>query len=191
MSASEQGQSVGKIAQAVGLSPTGVHQILKEADHDAITEQISELREHGWPEADSDGPDDGTADLIGERIADEASALRDCATWLEALNNDKVVIENLNPARLERRNNVRFTPERVQAIIERIAFDLDELAKARRVIDCDDSSLGHPHVRRRRRLAENPVNVKRLLDIEDELHRRHIYTSDLHQRLHGPGQARW
>jgi hypothetical protein len=101
------------------------------------------------------------------------------------------VAANLNPARLERRDNVRFTPECVQAIIERIAFDLDELAKARRVLDCDDSSPEHPHVRRRRRLGEDPVNVKRLLDVEDELHRRHIYTSDLHERLHGPNQAFW
>jgi hypothetical protein len=70
VSASEQGQSVRKVAEAVGLSPTRVHQILKDADHEKIAEQISELREHGWPEADSDGPDDGTVDLIGERIAD-------------------------------------------------------------------------------------------------------------------------
>ena len=191
VSASERGQSVRKIAEAVGLSPTRVHQILKDADHDAIAEQASELREQGWPDVDSDGKDDGIADLIGERIADEASALRDCARWLEALNNDKVVVENLNPARFERRDNVRFTPERVQAIIERIAFDLDELAKARRVIDCDDTSLEDPHVRRRRRLAEDPVNVKRLLDVEEVLHQRHIYTSDLHERLHGPDRAFW
>jgi hypothetical protein len=90
-SASEQGQSVRKIAEAVGLSPTRVHQILKDADHEAIAEQISELREQGWPAVDSDGKDDGIADLIGERIADEPSALRDCARWLEALNNDTVV----------------------------------------------------------------------------------------------------
>lgn len=64
-------------------------------------EQISELREHGCPEADSDRPDDGTTDLIGERIADEASALRDCATWLEALNKDKVVVKNLRPGQRE------------------------------------------------------------------------------------------
>ena len=37
----------------------------------------------------------------------------------------------------------------------------------------------------------NPVNVKRLLDVEDELHRRRIYASDLPPRLHSHRQARW
>lgn len=190
VSASEHGQSVRKIADAVGLSPTRVHQILKEADREQIAEQVSELREQGWPEGETDGPDNGTADLIGERIADEASALRECVVWLEALDRDEIVVENLNPERFERRNNVQFTPERVHRILERIAFDLDELAKARRVIDCDDSSLEHPHVRRRRRMAEEPVNLQRLFDVENVLYHRGIYTPALAERLHGPRRSR-
>jgi hypothetical protein len=83
--------------------------------------------------------------------------MRECVAWLEALVRDEIVVEKLSPERFERRNKVQFTPERVHKILERIAFDLDELAKARRVIDCDDSSLEHPHVRKRRRMAEDPV----------------------------------
>jgi hypothetical protein len=101
VSASEQGQSVRKLAEAVGLSPTRVHQILKEADLDQTAEQVSELREPGWPETASDGPDTGTADLTGQRIADQASTLRKCVAWLQTLARDEIVVENLNPERFE------------------------------------------------------------------------------------------
>ena len=93
----------------------------------------------GRPE-DSDGDDDAELDgrdLICDRLLDEVSWLRQCSGW---------------PTR---RALVVIDLPRVTAILDRIAADIDKLARARRVQDLATAAvLPDPRAERRRRLAE-------------------------------------
>lgn len=67
VSASRQGMSVRQVAEAVGLSPSRVHQILTDSPEHPLEEGLSVLRELGWPAAEDEpvdpdsvaGPDGG------------------------------------------------------------------------------------------------------------------------------------
>jgi len=89
---------------------------------------------------DSDGDDDAELDgrdLICDRLLDEVSWLRQCSGWLT------------------RRALVVIDLPRVTAILDRIAADIDKLARARRVQDLATAAvLPDLRAERRRRLAE-------------------------------------
>ena len=85
------------------------------------------------------------------------SWLRQCADWLSHLGADSYPpAVNLRPAAdWPDRAVVAVDLTRVAAVIDRIAADVDELARARRIQDLNTAAvLPDPRAERRRRLAE-------------------------------------
>jgi hypothetical protein len=122
---------------------------------------LGELRVAGWPAPeDPDGDDDAELDgrdTIADRLVDEAGWLRQCSGWLTRLHaDDYSPAVNLRPGddHPERALVVTGLP-RVAVILDRIATDIDELARAQRVQDLNTAAvLPDPRAeRRRRRLA--------------------------------------
>jgi hypothetical protein len=161
VSARAEGISIRTLAAAAGLSPSRVHQIVAAADLDVLDAALGELRAAGWPAPeDPDSGEDielGDRDSIADRLSDEVSWLRQCADWLAHLDADRYPpAVNLRPsADWPDRAVVAVDLARVRAVIDRIAADVDELARARRVQDLDTAAvLPDPRAERRRRLAE-------------------------------------
>ena len=161
VSARAEGISIRTLAAAAGLSPSRVHQIVTDADLDALDAALGELRAAGWPAPeDPDSGEDtelGGRDTIADRLSDEVSWLRQCAGWLAHLDaDDYPPAVNLRPAAdWPDRAIVAVDLARVAAVIDRIAADVDELARARRVQDLDTAA-----VLRRRRLAEPDLKFR-------------------------------
>ncbi|MGW6562737.1 hypothetical protein [Streptomyces hydrogenans] len=149
-----EGVSVRKAAEAAGLSPSRVHQLTKDAGLDALDVVLGELRAAGWPAPeDLEGSDDeelsGRAS-VAERLVDEVG-------WIDHLDRESYPpVANRRPeADFPERANVVVDFARVSAILRRIAFDVDELARARNVDDLTGARVGDdPRAERRRRLAE-------------------------------------
>jgi hypothetical protein len=164
LSAHRQGLSIREIAAAVGLSRARVHQLLgKEAAE--VPAQLNYLREQGWPSGSAEGH--GTAeDLVLARLADEATALRECLDWLEHLERGEQVVVNVLPEFHDQRDFIAFDRPRVLRVLRRIAGDLDELSRAP-----DRISVPQPAsdaaAERRRRLAEAPPAPPRLSQREE------------------------
>jgi hypothetical protein len=165
-SARAEGISIRKLAAAAGLSPSRVHQLVAAAGLDALDAAPGELRAAGWPAPEV--PDSGDTELDGRdtiagRLSDEVSWLRQCADWLAHLDADSYPpAVNLRPAAdWPDRAIVAVDLARVRAIIDRIAADVDELARARRVQDLDTAAvLPDPRAERRRRLAEPDLEFR-------------------------------
>ncbi len=166
-SARAEGASIRALAAAVRLSSSRVHQIVAAADLDELDAQLGELRAAGWP-APEDPDDDDDAELdgrdsIADRLSDEVSWLRQCADWLAHLDTDRYPpAVNLRPsADWPDRAVVAVDLARVAAVIDRIAADVDELARARRVQDLTTAAvLPDPRAERRRRLAEPDLEFR-------------------------------
>ena len=89
--------------------------------------------------------------------------LRQCADWLAHLDADGYPpAVNLRPAAdWPDRAVVAVDLARVRAVIDRIAADVDELARARRVEDLDTAAvLPDRRAERRRRLAEPDLEFR-------------------------------
>jgi len=146
-SARAEGISIRKLAVAAGLSPARVHQITAAADLDELNAALGELRAAGWPAPED--PDSGEdaeldgRDSIADRLSDEVSWLRQCADWLAHLDADSYPpAVNLRPsADWPDRAVVAVDLARVRAVIDRIAADIDELARARRVEDLGTAAV--------------------------------------------------
>ena len=167
VSARAAGISIRKLATAIGLSPSRVHQIVADADLDALDATLGELRAAGWPASeDPDSGEDtelGGRDNIADRLSDEVSWLRQCADWLAHLDADSYPpAVNLRPsADWPDRAVVAVDLARVAAVIDRIAADVDELARARRAQDLTTAAvLPDPRAERRRRLAEPDLELR-------------------------------
>ena len=166
-SARAEGISIRTLATAVGLSPSWVHQIVADADLDALDAALGELRAAGWPAPeDPDSGEDtelGGRDTIADRLSDEVSWLRQCADWLAHLDADSYPpAVNLRPSfDWPDRAVVAVDLARVAAVIDRIAADVDDLARARRVQDLTTAAvLPDPRAERRRRLAEPDLEFR-------------------------------
>ena len=153
-------QSDPAMATAAGLSPSRVHQLVAAADPDALDAARGELRAAGWPAPEDPDSGDDTEldgrDTIAGRLSDEVSWLRQCADWLAHLDADSYPpAVSLRPAAdWPDRAVVAVDLARVAAVIDRIAADVDELARARRVQDLTTAAvLADPRAKRRRRLA--------------------------------------
>ena len=135
------GVSIRALAAAAGLSSSRVHQIVAAAGLDELDAQLGELRAAGWPAPeDPDGDDDAELDgreLIADRLVDEVGWLRQCAGWLTRLHAGEFPpAVNLRPGGDHpERALVVVDLLRVAAILDRIAADIDELARVRRVDD--------------------------------------------------------
>ena len=90
VSARAEGISIRTLATATGLSPSRVHQIVADADLDAVIAALGELRAAGWPapevpDSEEDTDLDGR-DHLADRLSDEVDWLRQCAGWLRQLD---------------------------------------------------------------------------------------------------------
>ena len=125
------------------------------------------LRAAGWPAPeDPDGDEDAELDgreLIADRLVDEVGWLRQCAQWLTRLHAGEFPpAVNLRPGgdHPERALVVVDLP-RVAAILDRIAADIDELARARRAGDLVAAAvLPGRRAERRRRVAEPDLDFR-------------------------------
>jgi len=144
-----------------------VHQLVAVADLDALDAALGDLRAAGWPAPEH--PDSGEdteldgRDTIAGRLSDEVSWLRQCAGWLAHLDADSYPpAASLRPAAdWPARALVAVELARVAAVIDRIAADVDELARARRAQDQDTAAvLPDPRAERRRRLAEPDLELR-------------------------------
>ena len=167
VSARAEGISIRTLATAVGLLPSRVHQLVAAADLDALDIALGELRAAGWPAPeDPDSGEDtelGGRDTIAGLLSGEVSWLRQCADWLAHLDADSYPpAVNLRPsADWPDRAVAAVDLARVAAVIDRIAADVDELARARRVQDLTTAAvLPDPRAERRRRLAEPDLEFR-------------------------------
>lgn len=162
VSAHREGLSIREIARHVGLGPTRVHQLVTSPQADCVEEALSVLREAGWP-----APEDSFAadaeEQVHDRLCEEAAALVTCAQWLESLAAGENIAVNLRPD--EDYPNTCYgvvDQGRVIRVLRRIAHDLEELARAKRVLDLSSSVTDiDPILRLRRRLAEPPIELSR------------------------------
>jgi len=124
-----------------------VHQLVADADLAVLDAALGELRAAGWPAPED--PDSGEhaeldgRDSIADRLSDEVSWPRQCAGWLAHVDADSYPpAVNLRPsADWPDRAVVAVDLARVRAVIDRIAADIDELARARRVEDLGTAAV--------------------------------------------------
>ena len=103
VSARAEGISIRALAAAIGLSLSRVHQLVADADLDALDAALGELRAAGWPAPEH--PDSGEdaqlsgRENIADRLSDEVSWLRQYADWLAHLDaNSYPPAVSLRPA---------------------------------------------------------------------------------------------
>jgi len=128
---------------------------------------LGELRAAGWPAPEDPGSDEDTdldgRDHLADRLSDEVDWLRQCAGWLRQLDGGRLPAGG-QPApgrRLADRAVVTVDLARVQAVIDRIAADVDDLARAWRAGDLDTAAvLPGRRAERRRRLAEPDLEFR-------------------------------
>ena len=128
-----------------------MHQIVTDADLDALDAALGELRADPGEDTELDG-----RDTIADRLSDEVGWLRQCAGWLAQLDADRYPpVVNLRPAAdWPDTAIVAADLARVAAVIDRIAADVDELARARRARDLDTTAVLPDRRAERCRLAE-------------------------------------
>ena len=167
VSARAEGISIRILAAAAGLSPSRVHQLVAAADLDALDAALGELRAAGWPAPEDPDSDEDTdldgRDHLADRLSDEVDWLRQCAGWLRQLDGGGYPpAVNLRPsADWPDRAVVAVDLARVRAVIDRIAADVDELGRARRVQDLTTAAvLPDRRAERRRRLAGPDVEFR-------------------------------
>lgn len=167
VSARAEGASIRTLAGAAGLSPTRVHQLVTDADLGALEAKLGQLRAAGWPSPeDPDAGDDtelGGRDQIADRLIDEVDWLRRCAGWMTQLDHGTYPpATNLRPsADHPQRAIIGVDHDRLAAVLERIAADIDELARARRVADLTEATgRGDARAELRRRLAEPDLDFQ-------------------------------
>lgn len=160
-SARAQGVSIRVLAGAVGLSAARVHQLLADTALDELDDALGQLREVGWPAPED--PDAGEdvelagRELVADRLDDEVDWLRQVAGWLVQLDaGGYPPAVNLRPSGdWPERAVVAVHLARAAAVIDRIAADIGELARARRIQDLAVAAVRPEHrAERRRRLAE-------------------------------------
>ena len=161
VSAHRGGLSVRDIAHQVGLGPTRVHQLVTSPQADSVEHALSVLREVGWPVPEDTRP--AAEEQVADRLIEEAAALVSCVEWLESLSTQETPVVNLRPEDdYPETDYVAVDQSRVIRVLRRIAHDLEELARARRVADLSSSGNdADPRMRLRRRLAEPPIELSR------------------------------
>jgi hypothetical protein len=159
--AHREGLSVRNIARQVGLGSTRVHQLVTSPQADFVEHALSVLREVGWPAPEDSRP--AAKEQVADRLIEEAAALVSCVEWLESLSTQETPVVNLRPEDdYPETDYVAVDQSRVIRVLRRIAHDLEEPARARRVADMSSSGNdADPRMRLRRRLAEPPIELSR------------------------------
>jgi hypothetical protein len=153
---------VRAVAAEAGRSPSRIQQIATAAAPlPELEAALAQLRQAGWPApedpAGSDDEELDGRDSIAERLVDEVRWVLECAGWVDRLADEGAFppVVNLRPADDEDSYHVRVDLARVAAVLRRIAYEVDELARARVVADLDQAAVaGDRRAEHRRRLAE-------------------------------------
>ena len=126
-----------------------------------VEHALSVLREVGWPAPEDSRP--AAKEQVADRLIEEAAALVYCVEWLESLSTQETPVVNLRPEDdYPETDYVAVDQSRVIRVLRRIAHDLEEPARARRVADMSSSGNdADPRMRLRRRLAEPPIELSR------------------------------
>jgi hypothetical protein len=163
VSAHNEGMSIREIAKQVGLGPTRVHQIVSAPQADIVEEALSVLRELGWPTPED--PNTHDDEQLADRLSEEAAVLVTCAKWLEEIAAGQRPIVNLRPAEdWPDCNNTTVDYARLIRILRRIAHDIDELSRARRIADLSSNTIdADPRLRRRHQFCEPPITRPKVL----------------------------
>jgi hypothetical protein len=159
VSAHREGLSVREIARQVGLGPTRVHQLVTSPQANCVEHAIAVLREAGWPAPEDPLPN--AEEQVADRLTEEAAALLSCVAWLESLAAGERPAVNIRPeADFPDTCYVAVDQCRVIRVLRRIAYDLEELARVRRLVDLSTSTNdADPRLRLRRRMAEPPIET--------------------------------
>jgi len=166
VSAHQHGLSIRQIALAATLSAARVHQLLTDNAAADIPVWLSRLREHDWPGAEWGATNPPGASLAAT-LTEEVTALRQCLRWLEQAERGETVVVNLRPDTDPETEYVVFERWRILRVLERIAADLDDVARPPGVpapLAPPDEDAG---TRYRRRLAE-PRPRPRRRSVRDE-----------------------
>lgn len=170
-SARAEGVSIRTLATAAGLSSSRVHQLVTAVDLEEAETAVAELRSAGWPcpedPDEGDDPELTGRDAVADRLSDEVGWLRQCAAWLTQLDTGRYPpAVNLRPAAdWPETCNRAVDLARVAVVLDRIAADVDELARARRVEDLDGAAVRFDaRAERRRRLAEPDLDFRAFCD---------------------------
>jgi len=156
VAAHDAGLSIRQIAAATGLSRSRIHQLLQEQEAHEIPEWLTHLRDRGCIPGIPADTDQHVPDAsIRAHITSEVEVLRWCMTWLEQLEQGKMVVVNLRPDTDDQTQFVQFDHARVLRVLARITSDLDELSR-QEPEDEAEASEAHPDPlkRHQRRLAE-------------------------------------
>ncbi len=160
VSAHQQGLSIRQIALATRLSAARVHQLLTDNAATDIPVWLSRLRERDWPGAESSATDPSGASLAAI-LTEEVTALRQCLGWLEQAERGETVMVNLRPDTDPNPTYVVFERWRILRVLERIAADLDDLARPLSVPAPLAPPDEDPQTRHRRRVAALPPRPRR------------------------------
>ena len=143
-SAHELGLSIRQIAEATGVSSSQIQQALNGKDANKIPLWATDLR-------------DTAEGKKTKRLVAEVGLLRQCAHWLQQLEDGEEVRVNLRLDTDPETEYVRFDRNRVIRILERIAADLDPETKGNpREVE------GDAHSEHKRRLTELPKIERRI-----------------------------
>ena len=142
-----------------------MHQLVADADLDALDAALGGRRASLPPKIRTPGRTPNSTAATASPAGYPMSLLRQCAGWLAHLDLDADSYPpavNLRPsADWPDRAVAAVDLARVRAVIDRIAANVDELARARRVQDLDTAAvLPDRRAERRRRLAEPDLEFR-------------------------------
>ena len=120
------GLSIRKIAAATGLSPSRIHQLLKNHEASEIPAWLSQLRELLQDSEEVSFKESANSPLPARLMA-EVEVLYWCIDWLEYLERGEDVVVNLRPDIDFKTELVHFDRPRVLRVLSMIAADLKEL----------------------------------------------------------------
>ena len=120
---------------------------------------LSVLREAGWPAPEDPVPD--AEEQVADRLTEEAAVLLSCVEWMESLAAGEKPVVNIRPDNdFPDTCYVVVDQGRVIRVLRRIAHDLEELARTKRLADLSTrANDADPRMRLRRRLAEPPIEM--------------------------------
>ena len=156
VAAHDAGLSIRQIAAATGLSRSRIHQLLHEQEAHEIPEWLTHLRDRECtPRIPADTDQYAPDASLRAHIASEVEVLRWCMTWLEQLEQGKMVVVNLRPETDDQTQFVQFDHARVLRVLARIISDLDELSRQEPEDEVEATEDNpDPLKRHQRRLAE-------------------------------------
>ena len=125
VSAQRAGLSIRQIAAASGLSSSRVHQLLSTTETAQIPQWLNPLRETDSQSVAAGEP----LAALQTRLASEVTLLRRCIGWLKDLERVEAVAVNLRLDTDWQTEFAAFDRPRLMKVIERIAAELDELAR--------------------------------------------------------------